>query len=139
MRPKESGRASFGEGLYSREYTEKTYEQLFVHAENAVKSGQDCILDGSFSSIQWRERLCERTLPVVPVFIYCFCSEEIIKNRLRSRMQDRNAVSDGTWDIYLMQKENFQHPEETESGEFISLDTNKTIEELLALLTPLRK
>ena len=51
-----------------------------------------------------------------------------MKERIAIRAQDPNAVSDGRWEIYLKQKERFKHPDELDSSELITINTdNSTI------------
>ncbi len=55
----------------------------------------------------------------------------MVKERLEIRAHDPQAVSDGRWEIYLAQKESFQPPAELEPSQLITLETEKSIAELM--------
>ena len=54
--------------------------------------------------------------------------------RLAQRALDPEAVSDGSWNIYLHQKESFEYPEELSVRQFRRLDTEKDVQLLLESL-----
>jgi predicted kinase len=95
----------FGKGLYSKNVSIKTYEELL---KNAIKISREkglVIIDATFSSEKYQQMLlnCGEDF----IFIYCFADDDVIKDRLEKRIKDKNEVSDGRWEIYLKQKENF--------------------------------
>ena len=119
-------------GIYSPEFSRRTYDGLIDHADYHFQMDrQACVvLDGSYQSFQERELLrhhfCDK---VRLVFVHCFCSEEVVRERLKLRADDPDAVSDGNWKIYLSQKKRFQSV--TEGEQVIALDTNAPVEELM--------
>ena len=56
----------------------------------------------------------------------------MVKARFQLRAADSQAVSDGRWEIYQGQKENFVVPEQEEGGALLHLDTDDRAEALLA-------
>ena len=135
--PAATGRtADFNQGIYSREFTDKTYLALLERAENDLAAGIPVILDASYQDPQERlrvrklaDKLC---LPLY--FVLCLCPEGEMKKRMEIRARDPKAVSDGRWEIYLKQKERYQPPEELPEGSLITIDTNDSVENLLATL-----
>lgn len=105
-----SDKSSFGQGIYSASFSQKTYSLLLDKAETAIKSSQSIVLDASYSSIDNRQQviaLAEKY--AVPVrFVYCTCPEDEMRCRMDKRANDPLAVSDGRWEIYLQQKNRFE-------------------------------
>ncbi|MCF6187378.1 MAG: AAA family ATPase [Desulfobulbaceae bacterium] len=131
-RPDEHGR-----GIYSREYTEKTYQAMLDAAAGELRQGKSVVLDGSYSSRKERARVleCGNRNGAKVCFILCHCSEEETRHRLELRARDPLAVSDGRWDIYLKQKETFEHPDELASSQLLILDTEAELDKLLSTIT----
>ncbi len=131
-RPDEHGR-----GIYSREYTEKTYQAMLDAAAGELRQGKSVVLDGSYSSRKERARVleCGNRNGAKVCFILCHCSEEETRRRLELRARDPLAVSDGRWDIYLKQRETFEHPDELTRAQLLLLDTEAELEQLLDAVT----
>ncbi len=131
-RPDEHGR-----GIYSREYTEKTYQAMLDAASGELHQGKSVVLDGSYSRRRDRDRVleCGNTKRAKVCFILCRCSEEETRRRLEVRARDPLAVSDGRWDIYLKQRETFEHPDELTGTQLLILDTEAELEHLLDAVT----
>ncbi|GAB4333297.1 MAG: hypothetical protein Kow0089_01780 [Desulfobulbaceae bacterium] len=129
----------YDQGIYSREFTRRTYQALLDRAREHLESGsRGVVLDGSYGSREERARiakLAERCGADV-FFILCVCGEETVRERLARRAADPLAVSDGRWDIYLVQRERFQPPTEVEPSRLLTLSTEEPVE---ALLTRLEK
>ncbi|MDH4317857.1 MAG: AAA family ATPase [Desulfobulbaceae bacterium] len=126
----------FGKGIYTPEFTQKTYGKLLDLAETAIREGKGVILDGSYSTMVERGRVREmgESLGLHPLFVFCGCSEDTVRQRLELRAKDPLAVSDGNYQIYLAQKKTFEQPIELPREELIILDTAKDLEQLLAEL-----
>ena len=125
------------EGIYSPAYTRLTYDALLRFAEKGLAdpSVTCVVLDGSYQAQAERERLLLRLAHRARVvFVLCSCKEEIIKVRLAQRALDPAAVSDGSWEIYLHQKETFEYPEELSVRQFRRLDTDMEVQLLLESL-----
>ncbi len=113
---------NFGEGIYSEQFTDKTYKELFKRAINLSKNNEYVIIDATFSNIKSQKMLMEKLDNYI--FIFCHADENIIKQRLEQRKKHKVSISDGRWEIYLKQKENFKGliiPEDR----IIKLDTSK--------------
>ena len=52
--PYEHAPAALGEGLYAREATARTYEELLRRARVALERGESVVLDASWSDARWR-------------------------------------------------------------------------------------
>jgi len=125
---------NFNQGIYTKEFSRKTYQAMLDKAGEKVRSGRkDVVLDGSYSSIDERTRVIEQAaaLNARCVFIQCVCSDKVVRDRLEIRARDPQAVSDGRWEIYLAQKESFQPPSELEPSQLLTLATEQSIAMLL--------
>jgi len=136
LKAKDGREAGFAQGIYSREFTEKTYSALLERAENDLRSGVSTVLDASYQDRHERERvrkLAEK-LAVPLYFVLCICPEEEMKRRMEIRARDPKAVSDGRWEIYLKQKERFRPPEELPPGTLLTMETLGPVPELVLRL-----
>lgn len=107
MPPEEHRLEAFGEGIYTKEMSRKTYQALLARAKDALQQGRPVILDAAYLKDGERrkaEGLAEQL--GVPFFILeVTCSDAEVKRRLSTRLQEGGAISDGRWEIYLSQQE----------------------------------
>ncbi len=115
----------FGQGIYSPEFTERTYAAMLARAADSLGQGRGVVLDGSYSRRRDRAAVlaCGRHENVSVHFILCSCSDIEVKRRLAMRARDPLAVSDGRWEIYLQQKEGFEPPDELAPEQLLHLNT----------------
>ncbi|MEA2115083.1 MAG: AAA family ATPase [Thermodesulfobacteriota bacterium] len=126
-----------GQGLYSLEFTEKTYRVMLERTEQDLQKGaQGVVLDGSYSRRDDRRKVqaLAGSKGVDVLFILCACSDKEVKRRLDLRAKDPAAVSDGRWEIFVKQKEKFEFPDELTPDKLLQLDTEAEPEQLLTLL-----
>lgn len=129
--------AGYNEGIYGREITGRTYDELLLTAEEALTAGQSVIVDATmwqravrhrFSDLAYRHGTALRILHIQ-------CPEELVRKRLEARIADPDEPSDGRWEIYLRQREDFEPPTADE-GDIIAIDTSATADENIdAVLT----
>ena len=133
INPTESQRESVDSGIYTQEFSRKTYKTLIERAEARLKRGDSVAIDASFQYAQDRQDVMElvKKLNCRVCFILCQCPEEEMKRRMDQREKDPAAVSDGRWEIYLKQKKRFEPPDELPASKLIILDTRAPLEELL--------
>ena len=117
-------------GIYSAEFSRKTYDRMFSAARDILNDGGSVILDASF--IKAEERLKARQLAKKMgadfFIIECTLDEESIKKRLAQRLEVGSA-SDGRWEIYQPQKKQFQPVVEVPPQNHVIIDTAKPVEE----------
>jgi uncharacterized protein len=124
-------------GIYSSEFSRRTYDTMIAHAQNDLeKEGCQCVvLDGSYQLRSERDLLRNGIGQQYPVmFIYCQCPETLMKKRMDQRLKNPRAVSDGRWEIYLQQKKTFELPVELGPEQLCIIETNKPLAVLLSLL-----
>lgn len=102
---------AFEQGIYSRAWTERTYQALQAEASTLLSQGCSVLLDASFS--RHAERLAMIRAASVhgakAVFVECTCPPELTLQRLEQRWQDRvhggqqRDISDGRPELYAAQ------------------------------------
>jgi predicted kinase len=133
MKPTDSQRQVIDTGIYSRDFSEKTYRVLLEKAAARLQEGDSVILDASYQYARDRLDLkaLARKLHCQVYFILCHCSEIVMKQRMEAREQDPAAVSDGRWEVYLQQKKRFEPPDELAAPELLIIDTEAPLKQLL--------
>jgi hypothetical protein len=116
---------AFGEGLYDRHSTDKTYAELLLRAENQLQKGSSVIVDASFMHKARRTpfAMLAKRLAVPLVILHVVCSEAENKRRLQEREGAGKSVSDGRLELVPLQAAGFETPDEKE-GMLITLSGN---------------
>ncbi|BAT70833.1 conserved hypothetical protein [Thermosulfidibacter takaii ABI70S6] len=131
LKPFESAKSDFTQGIYTQEFTDKVYEELAKRAIETVKKGKIAILDATFKSKNYRtllRKLCsEKNIPVK--FFYLDVPEEEIKKRLEKREKEK-TVSDADFNIYLKMKNSFDPIE----NDVIMIDGTATPERVAEII-----
>jgi uncharacterized protein len=99
----------FNTGLYDPKRVDETYEQVMQHASRSLKKKESVVLDATFQKKKYREMASHLASKhqAKPVIIQCVCPDAIVKKRLDERVK-KKSVSDGRWEIYLLQKTTFE-------------------------------
>ncbi len=123
-------------GIYTPEFTRRTYAALLDCAAADLDRGRPTVLDASYLSGAERQRLLQlaERYDAGVYFIFCSCDDREVKRRLAERALDVDAVSDGTWEIYQSQKKRFVKPDEPGANGFLYLDTEAKLADLLVEL-----
>lgn len=110
MKPSERRYEEFEKGIYTRDFTVKTYEEMMKKGEGLLKQGISVILDATFMAARFREMAVKLAHDVGAnlCFIECGLDDAILKKRLDERMSKEGIPSDGRWEIYLRQKDQYE-------------------------------
>lgn len=134
--------ADFGAGLYGREWTARTYEELLEGARGALAAGRSVILDASF--LRRADRLAAAHLAqqaqARAVFVECLCPREVALERLTQRWATRVAgqmeaaseasrASDGRPELYEAQRAAWEafSSEEAEGIRHLQVSTGRPL------------
>jgi len=133
INPTESRREGMNGGIYTKEFSRKTYKALLEKAETEIKEGHSVVLDASYQHAHDRQEISElaKSMNTHVYFVFCQCPEEEMKRRMDLRSKDAAAVSDGRWGIYLKQKKRFEPPDEIPAAELRTINTNAPVKDLL--------
>ncbi len=129
-----------GTGLYDAASTARTYEALLREAETSLRDGHPVILDATFVDPAQRAAAAAlaRRLDVPCDLLVCESSDDVVRDRLRSRAADPAAVSEGTWRIHARQRPAFDqvelpppaHVHRVDSGEALARSVPAALRQL---------
>lgn len=135
MAPFERGAEEYGSGIYTPEFTRRTYDALLDRARGLLLSGRSVILDATFIRREQR-RAAMRAAREAGAQFACLLLEvspKTARKRLgrRERRVRRGVAvadpSDARWPTYLQQKRRFQQPREVPSGRLVRIDAERPL------------
>jgi predicted kinase len=124
--------AAFDQGIYSPEWTERTYAECLLRAEAMLFEGRRVIVDASFRDEQQRRRFLEAAARwgVPPRFINCQADPSLIRQRLANRTGD---ASDADWRIHEQAARQWNDPSDATKRALATIDTGQTRDASLAV------
>lgn len=137
LKPTEKRPDGIGQGIYSSELTNQTYQVMLDKCCRDFSRGAEAVvLDGSYSRKGDRDKVLSaaEAIGAKVVFVFCTCSEGEVLRRFELRRRDASAVSDGRMEIYRHQLASFEFPGELAAEQLINLHTEREIHQLLAQL-----
>jgi|Deesub1362B_J571_1020462.scaffolds.fasta_scaffold02687_3 hypothetical protein len=127
----------FEKGLYSPDFTRKTYLRMFEMAEERIKKGNSVILDATFSK-KWQRAEAKKVSEEARGNFLCIevtCPEEVIVKRLENRMRRGSGVSDGRLEIFPEHKADFEVIDEFSKDEHLIVDTSRDLQQEIERVT----
>ncbi len=126
INPTERHHEDFGQGIYSDDISRRTYDKAYELAEAEIKSSKSVILDASFKRRIERQKAAQMAQRLhIPFYVIeCTCRDEIVKTRLDKRSQEKDNASDGRWEIYASQKNDFDEINEVAADNYFKIDTS---------------
>ncbi len=120
----------FNTGIYSSEFSARTYDAMFSRAGDMLKEGGSVIIDASFIKAEERERARNMADETGARFflIECTLAEELTQQRLLQRLE-QPSISDGRWEIYQAQKAIYPVVDEAIFGNHVVVDNSLQINE----------
>jgi predicted kinase len=97
--PKTSARGALDEGIYTAEFSRKTYAECISRAEEVARRGGRAIVDATFRSERWRVELMNtaRAAGVTGLMIECALPRDVARSRIDARS---TGPSDADWAVY---------------------------------------
>ena len=131
--PHEHRYEEFDKGIYSREFTERTYLHMIDEGKKLLVQGESVVLDACFTKKWQRQKAYEASKESNSEFLCMefICPEEEIKSRLTKRFDSKEGASDGRWEIYIAQKEGFEAVDEFGPKAHLVLDTSLPPEDII--------
>lgn len=126
--PDERRLEGFGGGIYSPEFTERTYQALFDRARALLLRGRSVVLDASFNRRNHRrdaDRLARQTGAQFAC-LWFDLPEQVILSFLEARFRGGKDPSDARPEIFARQKRRFQGPTEVSPGRLIAVPQTST-------------
>lgn len=101
--------AAWGEGIYTPEWTARTYDRLFEIAREQLQQGHPVVLDATFLQEDLRQRAADTAAKAgVPfVLVESVCDDDVVRERLAARQRAGTSPSDATEAVYRRQRERF--------------------------------
>jgi predicted kinase len=129
--PEEHKYEEFDEGIYSKELTEKTYLRMIEEGKKIILEGQSVVLDACFPKKWQRQKAFDAAKEANAQFlcIEFICPEEVVRKRLERRLDSKEGISDGRWEIYCAQKETFDKIDDLTPNFHFVIDSSKPIED----------
>ncbi len=126
----------FGAGIYSQEFSTRTYRALLRLAGEHLVVGESVVLDATFCEGKHQKDAAELALAsgAKLVLIHCSCPDTVVRGRFQKRFSQEERISDGRMEIYLKQKEIFSPPESAtwpENVAVLTINTDNRVEDLL--------
>lgn len=121
--------------LYTPSATELTYETLLERAEASLRQGDSVILDATFLRYKHRQAARELAKRFGAVFrlLQCVAVDEVIPSRLAQRRARGNDPSDGTWEVYCIQKKQYDPLRNEEQEDLRVWDSTTDVKKFLRL------
>ncbi|MGB5218584.1 MAG: AAA family ATPase [Smithella sp.] len=126
LQPSDKRYEDFGKGIYSDDVSRLVYQKIFELAGQKIKEGKSVIIDASFKKREERQSALHlaETLGVQFYILECFCPDGITRQRLERRMLNNDNVSDGRWELFQQQKNDFDVIKEFPENCHLKIDTS---------------
>jgi predicted kinase len=120
--PSEEQKVPFGEGIYSPEWTERTYGALLEEANVELERGNSIVLDASWSKGAHRERAREVAARYDAWFaiVECGAPDHVLERRLS---RPTRTVTDGRIELLDDQRAAYEPPGDEEADTVLRIDT----------------
>lgn len=120
----------FNAGIYSPEFSRMTYDTVLAEARESLGEGDSVIIDASFIKSEERLRAKRLAEEVKAGFfiLECTLEEGLTRQRLARRLE-QGSVSDGRWQIFKLQKGQFEPVVAVAPRNHVIIDTSKPVDE----------
>ncbi len=129
LAPEARASTGFQSGLYSSDWTERTYAECLRRAETRLFEGGRVIVDASFRADGHRERFLNlaKNMCVPAVWFECRADRTVNRERLDRRTGD---ASDADWTIYERAESNWGPPGIYAARALVAIDASSSIDEM---------
>jgi hypothetical protein len=127
--------SDYGTGIYCDKFTRATYRKLLDEAETSIAAVRSVIVDATFSRKinRNRFRIAAEKHSALFRIIMMTSSEKVIKKRLDARLTNHREVSDGRWELFQRQKDEFE-PAGLDEQLQIYLDTSLPLHDTIDMI-----
>jgi hypothetical protein len=131
-------RDRYGEGIYSKEWTEKTYGEVMRRAGEALAAGHSVVIDATFPDRSRRRMAASAARRGGASFltVECRCPEGIVLERIRKRGAVP-SLSDADVSVYRAMKKSYIPPPSTTVKVRTDHDLEKACAQIAAAAFPL--
>jgi len=125
LAPNSHNNAAVNTGLYSRQFSEKTYRHLRDLAQSVMAAGYHVLVDAAFLKSWQRNLFGALQLECQPIMMHCRGALPELENRVRSRRQLAQDASEADLAVLHHQRQNYKAVGEQENFRVIELDTDE--------------
>lgn len=117
-----------GADIYGSDWNRITYTHLADKAAHELAIGRSVVVDATFRRRADRDLFAQVAADQGALFyiILFDCPEEVTRKRLALRSATGADVSDGTWQVYQIQQQEFERPDHTE-GELLLVAAERPV------------
>ena len=128
---KTTAEAGYGEGIYTSQWTDKTYKALFQMAKEELSLGRSVILDASFTSTALRKKALKlaKDYGAEGIVVECRLNEVENLRRLLEREAQGGSVSDGRAELFDQQKKTFEPITELSESQHLIVSTHRSVKQ----------
>jgi hypothetical protein len=125
-----------GEGIYTPELTRHIYCALLDNAVNNAREGRKVIVDATYLKANQRKDFYDSCIKkgLNPFFVHCFAAEDILRDRIRKRMEEGQDISDAHLGILEHQLKHLEEPDELPSFRVLRINTEDAIDNIVNTL-----
>ncbi len=116
----------YGKGIYTREVSAQTYQELYQRTNNFLSQGKSCIIDATFlweKSRAEAKQIADKNHARFYI-IDCTCPEKLVMQRMKKREKEF-SLSDATPEIYYRIKDNVEAVKNR--SHYLKIDTAQSI------------
>lgn len=135
--PTTPARFEFGQGIYSEDFSRRTYEEIRRRTGELLDQGAEgVVLDASYKSAAERARVRDLAgeKGARALFVYCYCPQEVVQERLQQRADQTGAISNGRPELLELQKQDFDPLTEADQPR-LEVDTGRGLAEVIQEIT----
>jgi predicted kinase len=136
-RPEGQAPDAYGQGIYTANFTQTTYEAILSRARDRLSQGGSAIIDASFQKDHWRRRAFELAQETGAGFmlVEVVADREVVLERLRQRQAQGGSDSEGREELLADQERDWQPMDAwLEAGQALRVDGGLEPEQGLAPL-----
>jgi aminoglycoside phosphotransferase family enzyme/predicted kinase len=127
--PREHRYLAFGQGIYAEDFSRRTYAALLAEAATWLNRGLSVVVDASFMRQGERDLASQLAADrgVRLVALECTCSDEEIRRRLDRRQLLPGEASDGRWELFARQKQEFDRWQTSNRVDHVVVQTDQEL------------
>ena len=128
--------SDIGEGIYNPEMTRQIYCALLDKAIAYALENRKVIVDATYLKANQRKDFYDSCIEkgLNPFFVHCFASEDILRNRIRKRMEEGRDISDAHLGVLEHQLKHLEEPDELPGFRVLRINTEDAIDNIVKAL-----
>jgi hypothetical protein len=124
--PLEDSRSPLDGGIYTRDFTARTYDRIHDCAGNSLQGGESVIVDAAFLKRDERRRMLAlaRRMSVPAAILHCVAPPEVLRARVGDRARSGGDASEAGLAILERQPGFWEDFDEEERERVVTVDTS---------------